>query len=58
MSSSIQYQCKICGHQAHVVEQSTNYYCAPCVLKRDNIPYAGNTSYKKDKKIKSLSRNF
>ena len=52
MSSSIQYQCKICGRQAHVVEQSNNYYCAHCVLKRDNIPYAGNTSYKKDKKNK------
>jgi len=52
MSSSIQYQCKICGRQAHLVEQNINYYCAPCVLKRDNIPYAGNTSYKKDKKNK------
>jgi hypothetical protein len=37
MSSPI-YRCKKCNSIAHIVENNTEYYCAPCIIKRDKIP--------------------
>lgn len=48
MSSPI-YQCRTCGSIAHIVENNTEYYCAPCVIKRDKIPVRKTEKNKKQK---------
>ena len=31
-------RCKTCKAVAHIVENDKDYYCASCIIKRDNIP--------------------
>ena len=33
----IKDRCKLCGAPAIVKERDTDFYCAECVVKRDNI---------------------
>jgi hypothetical protein len=54
MSSPI-YRCKKCNSIAHVVENNVDYYCAPCVIKRDRIPVTLSRNKKKKNKASLIN---
>lgn len=33
----VKERCKLCGEPATIKEKDTDFYCAKCIVKRDNI---------------------
>jgi len=49
-------KCKTCKAVAHIIE-GRDFYCAPCIIKRDNIPERRKRLEKNKKKTCLTSRS-